>query len=267
MRAHIVQRPWRHLLGAVAVFLGVLILVLPSPYVVQSPGPTQDVLGRRGGSAVIAVTGVRTHTDSGKLLMVTVNASGVPGYPVTNAQALWGWLDPDLVVTPQEAVFPPGQSAKEYEQQSSDEMSGSQSTARQVALTFAKTLGVDVAAAKVTMHIDQIGGPSAGMMYTLGTIDKLTEANESGGAVIAGTGTIESDGTVGAIGGIRLKMLGAKRDGATWFLAPKSNCNEVIGHIPSGLQVVRVTDISDAYSSLVAIGNGRGAGLPQCTTA
>lgn len=79
------------------------------------------------------------------------------------------------------------------------------------------------------MHVDSIGGPSAGMMYTLGLIDKLTPANESGGKTIAGTGTIDKDGKVGRIGGIELKMLGAKRDGATWFLAPASNCLDVAG--------------------------------------
>ena len=115
------------------------------------------------------------------------------------------------------------------------------------------------------MHVDDIGGPSAGMMYALGLIDELTPQNESGGKTIAGTGTINDKGEVGAIGGIKLKMLGAKRDGATWFLAPKSNCDEVVGHVPSGLRDVQVSNLNEAYDALVAIGEGRGDELPHCT--
>ena len=107
------------------------------------------------------------------------------------------------------------------------------------------------------MHVDSIGGPSAGMMYTLGLIDKLTPANESGGKTIAGTGTIDKDGKVGRIGGIELKMLGAKRDGATWFLAPASNCSDVAGRVPDGLRDVKVATLDEAYQALVPSARGR----------
>ena len=117
------------------------------------------------------------------------------------------------------------------------------------------------------MHVDDIGGPSAGMMYALGVIDKLTPQDETGGLTIAGTGTIDADGTVGAIGGIRLKMLGARRDGATWFLAPEENCAEVVGHVPDGLRDVSVSTLEEAYEALVAIGKGEGDALPHCSAA
>ena len=114
------------------------------------------------------------------------------------------------------------------------------------------------------MHVDSIGGPSAGMMYTLGLIDKLTPANESGGKTIAGTGTIDKDGKVGRIGGIELKMLGSKRDGATWFLAPASNCLDVAGRVPDCLRDVKVATLNEAYQALVAIGKGQADDLPHC---
>lgn len=66
-------------------------------------------------------------------------------------------------------------------------------------------------------------------------------------------------GEVGEIGGIRLKMLGAKRDGATWFLAPESNCSSVVDHIPEGLNVVKVSTLQEAYDALVAVRDGKGA--------
>lgn len=265
LAAHWRGRPFGFLVGALAVLLGVVILLMPSAYVVETPGPTQDVLGESGGRKVIDVSGVKTHKDSGKLLLVTVNAAGVPGYPVSNAEALWGWADPHMLVMPQEAVFPPGQTSEEYEHESQQEMTSSQDAAVTAGLDYAKKLGVDVKGAKVTMHVDDIGGPSAGMMYALGLVDMLTPVEESASTTIAGTGTIDDKGKVGAIGGIDLKMLGAKRDGATWFLAPSANCDEVVGHVPEGLRDVKVSTLDDAYRALVAIGEGKGDSLPRCT--
>ena len=60
-------------------------------------------------------------------------------------------------------------------------------------------------------------------------------------------------------------MIGAKRDGATWFLAPESNCSDVVGHVPQGLHVVKVGTLDEAYDALVAIRDGKGGSLPQCT--
>ncbi len=116
----------------------------------------------------------------------------------------------------------------------------------------------------VEVAIDTVGGPSAGLMFTLGIMDLLTEDDELNGALVAGTGTISSTGTVGAIGGIDLKMLGAERDGADWFLAPVDNCGDVVGNVPEGLSVVAVEDIDDAYDAIVAIGAGETDGLPTC---
>ncbi|PLS23971.1 Lon protease [Bifidobacterium imperatoris] len=274
LKHYVASRSPQYFAGAVAVMLAIVVLVLPSAYVIEMPGPTQDVLGKVDGDDVIAVSGtqVRTYKDSGKLLLVTVSASGVPGYPIVNAQAVWAWANPHMEIMPREAVVPVGQTADEYQQKVDSDMSGSQDEASSVGLKYVKNhageLGVDASllqGAHVAMHVDKIGGPSAGMMYTLGLIDKLTAANESGGQTIAGTGTINAKGKVGKIGGIRLKMLGAKRDGATWFLAPKDNCSEVVGHVPQGLRDVKVATLDEAYQALVAIGKGQGDQLPHCT--
>jgi len=109
----------------------------------------------------------------------------------------------------------------------------------------------------VSIQLDNVGGPSAGMMFALGIIDKLTPNSLTGGEMIAGTGTITADGTVGPIGGIRQKMFGARRAGATYFLAPESNCDEVTGHIPNGLRVFAVATLDDSVADLTVI-NGKG---------
>lgn len=258
------SRSPRAKLGAATGLLAAVMLVLPSPYVVERPGPTADVLGESGGQQVVAVTGADTHRDSGRLLLTTVNASGMPGYPALTAEVLWGWIRSDSIVMPREALVTPGQSAEEYKSQTEEQMTGSQDSATAAALAFLRARGVDTDGVAVNMHVDDIGGPSAGMMYALGVIDKLTPESETGGATIAGTGTIDRDGKVGAIGGIQLKMLGAKRDGATWFLAPKDNCSQVVGHVPEGLRDVAVSTLGEAYDALTAIGSGQGDALPHC---
>ena len=265
-RRHIAHRPAGFFVGALCVVLCAVVLVLPAPYVVESPGPTRDVLGQSDGSPVISLTGASTYKDSGHLLMVTVNASGVPGYSMTTAEAMASWFLSDRVLTPREVVFPVGQSADDYKTQSEGQMSQSQNHAVKAALAYAsKDLGLDVSGVSATVKMEDIGGPSAGMMYALGILDKLGDRSLTNGLTIAGTGTMSDSGKVGAIGGIRLKMKGARRDGATWFLAPASNCDEVVGHVPEGLRDVKVSTLSGAYKALVAISTGKGDSLPHCT--
>ena len=103
----------------------------------------------------------------------------------------------------------------------------------------------------------QIGGPSAGLMFALGIMDKVGKVDLTQGEFIAGTGTIDPEGNVGPIGGIALKMLGARRAGATVFLAPAGNCQDVRGAIPSGLDVIRVTSLHDAVTSLENLHAGK----------
>lgn len=117
---------------------------------------------------------------------------------------------------------------------------------------------------EVQIAIDNVGGPSAGMMFALGIIEMLTEGDLTGGEVIAGTGTISLDGRVGPIGGVGLKMIGALDDGAEYFLAPAQNCNEVVGNVPDGLQVVAVETLAEAREAVAAIAEGRTGDLPAC---
>jgi PDZ domain-containing protein len=108
---------------------------------------------------------------------------------------------------------------------------------------------------------DQIGGPSAGMMFALGILD-LVGQDLTKGRFIAGTGTIDPAGNVGPIGGIQLKMIAARRAGATVFLAPAGNCSDVAGAIPSGLKVVKVSTLHEAVQDLRKLENGQP--VPGC---
>lgn len=109
----------------------------------------------------------------------------------------------------------------------------------------------------VDIQLNGVGGPSAGMMFALGIIDKITNKNLAEGKTVAGTGTIDGDGNVGAIGGIQMKTQGARRDGATVFLAPAANCAEAKENVPAGLELVSVNTLQDALNALADIRAGK----------
>jgi Lon-like protease len=115
---------------------------------------------------------------------------------------------------------------------------------------------------QVKINLANIGGPSAGLMFALGIIDKLTTDNLTGGKFIAGTGEIEPTGGIEPIGGIQQKMAGARAAGATIFLTPASNCVNTAGAVPAGLRLVKVSSLADAVSDLQAIKNGQP--VPSC---
>ena len=106
---------------------------------------------------------------------------------------------------------------------------------------------------EVNIELQNVGGPSAGMMFALGIIDKLTPDSLAGGEDVAGTGTIAADGSVGPIGGIVQKMHGALDAGADWFLAPIDNCGEVVGNVPGDLEVFAVATLDEAIGVLQTI--------------
>ncbi|MGG5171165.1 YlbL family protein [Pseudarthrobacter sp. J1738] len=336
--------------GAVAVVLGIVAAVVPVPYVVESPGPTFNTLGKDGTKSVISVTGHESYPTSGNLNLTTVYVSGGPNGPVSILEALQAWLDPAKAVYPQEMIYPSGVTKEQSDQESAVAMSTSQENATaaalsELAITYKQNLivagfsenspsqsklavgdqllsvdGHNVTTLKVVQDalaagagmpatvvvlrggknvtaqvtptrnsegryllgigleykftfpfdvkfsLDQVGGPSAGMMFALGLIDTITPGELTGGKFVAGTGTITPDGKVGAIGGIAQKMHGARDQGATLFLAPAANCNDVVGHVPDGLQVVKVETLAEARDAVRLAGEGKDtSALPSCS--
>jgi Lon-like protease len=114
----------------------------------------------------------------------------------------------------------------------------------------------------VKINLQDIGGPSAGLMFALGIIDKLSPGNLTAGRFIAGTGEIAPTGAVEPIGGIQQKMAGARAAGATVFLTPAANCPNTAGAVPSGLRLVKVSSLAGAISELRALENGQA--VPTC---
>jgi len=349
--------------GATLAVLSVLILVLalciraiPVPYVVLNPGPTTNTLGsvqvNGKDTPVIQISGRPTYNDGGNLNFTTVSYQGGPGNDPDLLTALRGWLSSSSAVEPREALFPPGQSAKQVETENTVEMQGSQQNAIAAALnelkipitqvavvagvqkdmpaqgklqaddeitavdgtatagptavtTAMKTkkpgatvtltirrnkaeqkvaittiaspqdknhaiLGITLGGKyvfpfQVTINAGDVGGPSAGLMFSLGLYDKLTPGSLTGGKFVAGTGEITPEGQVGAIGGIQQKMRAARDAGATVFLTPPDNCKEAENAKPDGLTLVKAGTMDSAVKSLASLQSGGSVtSLPTC---
>jgi Lon-like protease len=336
--------------GLLAVGLGAGAVLLPAPYVVESPGPTFNTIGQINEEPLISVEGRETYPTDGALDLTTVFVAGGPGQTVSIFDAFRAWADPSQAVTPRELVYPPDISESDVEEQNAEAMTSSQESAVAAALAhleipYEETLSVvgfapesaaegllqegdlltrvgneEIEALQplkdalnaaggdsvnitvtrngetvvetvtprrgdsgdyqlgvflmsefqfpfeVDIALNNVGGPSAGMMFALGIVDKLTDGQLTGGRHFAGTGTIDSAGAVGPIGGIRQKLAGARAAGAEVFLAPAANCGEVVGHVPEGLQVIRVETLADAVAAVRTLGEEHDddAELPSC---
>lgn len=228
----------------------------PLPFVIAQPGLTADVLGARDGKPVISVTGTPTRQTTGQLRMTTIQATG-PSTTVKLPELLDDWFDSSRAVMPKEAVYPSGGSDKEIEAHNLEQMAKSQSTATQAALGHLHKDPKDV---KVELNLADVGGPSAGLLFSLGIVDKIdgdgSGGDLTGGRTIAGTGTISEDGKVGAVGGVALKTQAAQRDGASVFLVPEAECSDARSELPEGLRLIPVTTLTDAVQALRALNRG-----------
>ena len=108
----------------------------------------------------------------------------------------------------------------------------------------------------VDYNLQDIGGPSAGMMFTLAVIDKLSTEDLTGGAVVAGTGTIGEDGQVGPIGGIAHKVRASRDAGAELFLSPAENCAEATSRDTGDMVVAKVHTLDDAIAAMRNFADG-----------
>lgn len=234
----------------------------PLPFVIAQPGLTADVLGERDGKPVIVVTGAPTRDTKGQLRMTTIQATG-PSTTVSLPELVDDWFDPARAVMPKEAVYSSGGTDKEIEEHNLEEMVKSQSAATDAALGYLHKDPKDV---KVELNLADVGGPSAGLLFSLGIVDKLdgdgSGGDLTGGRTIAGTGTITADGQVGAVGGVALKTQAAHRDGATVFLVPEAECSDARTELPEGLRLIPVTSLTGAVNALRAL--NRGEDVPSC---
>ncbi|MFF9339481.1 MULTISPECIES: S16 family serine protease [unclassified Streptomyces] len=259
--------PRSRVIAACAVPVVALVAVAglaPLPFAIAQPGTTADVLGKDKGREVITITGAPVRPTTGQLRMTTILATG-PGTDVDLGDVADAWFRTDRAVLPHDSVYPPGKSDAEIEKRNLGQMKESQDAAAVAALNYLK---LDPEQVEVGLHLADVGGPSAGLLFALGVVDKLDGDGDggdlTGGEVVAGTGTIAPDGKVGAVGGVSLKTQAASRDGATVFLVPKDECADAEAELPDGMRLVPVSTLSDAVASLRDLGQGQESKVPSC---
>jgi PDZ domain-containing protein len=230
----------------VTVLLGAGIRFWPLPYVVLEPGPTVDTLGSHEGGQVIAVTGGKVSDSAGQLRLTTVLVDTEVGL----REAVEAWFDGDRALAPRSRVYPAGQNAEQVDRRNAELFASSVRSAESVALRELGSPSGLRTPVKVEIDVDEIGGPSAGLMLTLGIIDKLTPADLTGGRIIAGTGTTDDTGAVGPISGIPQKLLGARAAGAELFLVPEGNCAEAVRNAVPGLVMAKIATVGEALSAV-----------------
>ncbi|MFE4357283.1 S16 family serine protease [Kitasatospora sp. NPDC056800] len=244
----------------VAALFGVAAFV-PLPYTITWPGLTADTLGSYEDKPVLTITGAPLRTTEGELRMVTITATN-PGQKNTFWRSMQAWFDPKEAVRPTETVYPESNPVK-ADEVTAAQMAESQDAATAAALNYLRLSPDQV---KVKVDLGAVGGPSAGQMLALGIVDKLAGDGKggdlTGGLTVAGTGTIEADGTVGPVGGVPLKTQAAARDGATVFLLPKDECSDAKVNTPKSLRLVPVGTLGEAVSALEALKSG--GSVPSC---
>lgn len=153
----------------------------PLPFSVAQPGMTANVLGENKGTPVITITGAPVRDTSGQLRMTTIEATN-PDTDVSLSDVVDGWFRTDQAIMPRDSVYPSGESTKEIEQHNTEQMRQSQDAATEAALKYLDR-GDD--GIKVTLKLSDVGGPSAGLLFSLGIVDKL-DGDGSGGDLTGG---------------------------------------------------------------------------------
>jgi PDZ domain-containing protein len=344
----VTRQTWTAFVSALAfICLAVLLVVVPVPFVSWSPGGTRDTLGNVGQEPMIKVQGIDTYPTSGRLDMTIVAITPADGR-LSLPQALLAYWLPHRDALPRDAVYAPGKSAEEVENEDADMMETAQDDAVVAALRadgrpvtempaiYSVTVGgpahkllipgdlvvsvdgvptpdteavanqsvgekvrfvvirnkvqTDVTVTTVESNVQsdvpvvgitlatgyrydpdisfdlgqQIGGPSAGLVFALAIYDKITNGPLLAGRHLAGTGKITPNGDVEAIGGIQEKIAAAEKAGAVAFFVPAANCRDLAG-VGTNLALIKVATLGDAIKAVQTLNvSGDTAALPHC---
>ena len=245
-----------------------LATIAPLPYAIVLPGQAQNIF-----KDVITIKDLDTFPATGRIDLMSIRVTN-PDTWIFGPELLYSWISAERSVYPKSAIYPPGTSAEEESKQAKADMVGSQDKAIVAAINYLEshpailepaTQGISalespltkigrgradqLAASKIKFKVEQTGGPSGGLIFSIGLVELLTEVDLLNARHVAGTGTISDRGVVGAIGGINEKIASAHKAGATLFFAPVDNADE-IANIPDGIKVITVATLAQAISYL-----------------
>jgi PDZ domain-containing protein len=225
------------------------------------PGPTFNTFGKnQNGQNFIQIANTKTNfntpENNGQLRFVTVSVLGSHRNLPLIFPIVYYFLKSSRVL-PSAAILDSNLTNDQQDKVFQEQMTQSSNTSIQAAQKYLKLKKMP----KITFNTDNIGGPSAGLMFTLNIISQIQNNNLSGNKIIGGTGTISNNGQVGEIGGIRQKIISAQKDNAKYFLTPVKNCAELNGGwTPNGIQVVKVATLTDAVNALKLIRDNKPLG-------
>ena len=238
-------------------------LVLPVNFVLINPGEGNPLFPK-----MFKVDSVKTYPVDGQMFLLSIWVTN-PQTLVLGFQVLHCWIKPTCVVTPRSVIYPKATDDKAELAEGAKEMKQSQNSA--IVATkklFAKKYpelnlaGLTDASLKVSLK--DTGGPSGGLIFSLGLVELLAPENLLQGRKIAATGTISKSGAVGAIGGVQEKIVAARAAGVELLFISRKNCDEISGEV-DGLKVIAVSTLEEAYLALKGGGNSDFRGVQGCT--
>jgi PDZ domain-containing protein len=237
--------------GTVLLIIAAALGAQNAPYASVSSGPTPDLTAAVISAQTSGHVADPTLGSGGRLLATTIYASQMSWF-----SAIWCSVRPSRC-----AMTPIDTSDRATQLAAKRQMSQSRGDAAAAALTLAAATST-YKQAELNASLGDVGGPSAGLMLTLTFIDAMTAGDLTGGRVVAGTGTIDPDGNVGAIQGLKFKVPGAYRAGARVFFAPEYEVAEARAFAPPDMTVVSVSTAADALRWLCAHGGKSSACVP-----
>jgi len=227
----------------------VATLVLPAPFAVISPGPVTDLLSKG-----LKISGDADLKTAGKLYSLSVYVNNPETRP-PGLYVLAAWIAGDSVVLPNDVVYEAGETTKSADKAAKKEMADSESVAAIAAANFLKKLNPEAPLnwkqSDIKFAMKKVGGPSAGLAFSLALIARLKFPEIVAGRNIAVTGTIKESGKVGAIGGIDQKLIAASKAGASIAIFPRANCEDVTV-APKGLELMAVSNLTQAFHGLMS---------------
>jgi PDZ domain-containing protein len=227
-------------------------LVAPMPFAIISPGPVTDLLSK-GLKIDKGIATENAMTTKGKLYSLSVFVTNPDSRP-PGIVVLESWLNGESVVIPNEVVYKEGETTQSANAQGKKEMLKSEEAAAIAAANFLKSAQPDKPlnwkVSDIKFVMKRVGGPSAGLAFSLALIAKLSNPELIAGRNIAVTGTMSEAGRVGSIGGVDQKLIAAKSAGATIAVIPMANCRDITVST-NGLQVIPVNNLSEAFHGLI----------------
>jgi len=226
-----------------------LALIAPMNFVLMTPGTPTSLFPK-----VLTVKGVKSYPANGNIFLLTIYISN-PESKILGGFVLDCWAREECVALPRSLYYDEKSDNENEYKAAKKDMSKSQDSAYVAARALMERRFPEVDISGFTeeslkVSLKNTGGPSGGLVFGLGIVELLTPVDLLQGRKVAGTGTISNDGTIGVIGGVSEKVIGAKSAGADLLFISTENCYEMPERV-EGLTVVAVTSLDEVITYLL----------------